>query len=64
MDNKTHIAKLEWQLKESNDCLKSIMYCPEQVKNFTDDGFYRPIWLVSQIAENEKVLGENSDKES
>jgi len=53
-----YIEQLEKQLKESNDCLKSLLYVPEQVNWTCDPEGYKPAWLVSQIKENEELLAE------
>jgi hypothetical protein len=54
------IRKLQMQLKESTECLKSILYVPEQVNWVYGEGSYKPAWLVNQIAENERFLGEKT----
>lgn len=56
-----YIEELEKQLKESNDCLKSILYCPEQVNWSADPEAYKPQWLQVQIVNNERLLEAQND---
>ena len=48
------IEKLQKQLRESNESLRSILYCPEQV-NWSYGG-HKPSWLVNRIAQNNNLL--------
>lgn len=56
-----YIEELEKALKESTNCLTSILYTPEQV-NWSHDSEYKPIWLKQRILNNEYLLEKPEEK--
>lgn len=51
-----YVLQLQNSLKDSNQCLVSILYAPEQVNWTCDPTGYKPAWLVNRIEENKIVM--------